>query len=78
MSNFKNNWFKRMRGSTTGSVVYFAPFDQRKSSKAVNGLGKRIGTCFVRYSNLSQLTTTTFQASYTSMQNSITTQDNHN
>ena len=29
-----------MRGSTTGSVVYFAPFDQRKDSIALNELGK--------------------------------------
>ena len=29
-----------MRGSTTGSVVYFAPFDQRKDSIALNEIGK--------------------------------------
>jgi hypothetical protein len=29
-----------MRGSTTGSVVYFAHFDQRKDSIALNELGK--------------------------------------
>ena len=38
--NFKNLLIKIMRGSTTGSVVYFAPFDQRKDSIALNELGK--------------------------------------
>ena len=40
-----------MRGSTTGSVVYFAPFDQRKDSIALNEFRKMIGKFNARYPN---------------------------
>ena len=36
-----------MRGSTTGSVVYFAPFDQRKDSIALNEIGK-LSECLIQ------------------------------